>query len=674
MSYTLQSGDTLRGLAQTFYGDANLWYVISGANALDPNDVLPAGLEIRIPQLTRSSNAASTFKLMRAASIYSTAVNAYSPDGHWRATRASSLHCRGITDMSAPANRPHFKFWPKRMPRDLTLPAHSLWHNLDITARRYPDHTAYVFGKETLSFAQLHAQVESLAGWLQQVAKVQRGDRVILIAQNSIAYAVAVYAVLRADAVLVPVNPMNKAEELKHYITDPQAKVAICMPEMLSDLIAANEAQAPADRLQHILVGQYSYENNPGSEQDIWPAAWTSWLYVSASAACKASSASCGAALTPLSEAISASHAPQATTVGPDDLAILPYTSGTTGLPKGCMHTHHSIMQNVIAGALWGQSSVDSVALAVVPMFHITGHLYGVHAPIYSGTTCVIMPRWDRELAGRMISEHKVTGWTNIPTMIIDLFASPNIERFDLSSLQIINGGGAAMPQAIAQKLLEQFDLRYVEGYGLTETAAPSHSNPPDRPKQQCLGIPYIGVDARVVDPVTFQELPPGEVGEIIIHGPQVFKGYWQRPDATREAFIEFEGKSFFRSGDLGRMDEEGYFFITDRLKRMINASGFKVWPAEVEALLYKHPAVQEACVIASQDAYRGETVKAVVVVRATHKGQVTEADIVNWAKDNMAAYKAPKLVSFADSLPKSGSGKVMWRLLQEEEKKSGKP
>lgn len=160
-----------------------------------------------------------------------------------------------------------------------------------------------------------------------------------------------------------------------------------------------------------------------------------------------------------------------------------------------------------------------------------------------------------------------------------------------------------------------------------------------------------------------------GEVGEIIIHGLQVFKGYWQRPDATEQAFINFEGKSFFRSGDLGRVDEEGYFFITDRLKRMINASGFKVWPAEVEALLYKHPGVQEACIIASHDAYRGETVKAIVVLRATHKGQVSEQDIVNWAKENMAAYKAPKLVSFTDSLPKSGSGKVMWRLLQEQEK-----
>ena len=180
--------------------------------------------------------------------------------------------------------------------------------------------------------------------------------------------------------------------------------------------------------------------------------------------------------------------------------------------------------------------------------------------------------------------------------------------------------------------------------------------------------MPFISVDARVIDPITLQEVPQGEQGEIIMSGPQIFSGYWKRPDASKDAFIELDGKRFFRSGDLGRVDEEGYFFITDRLKRMINASGFKVWPAEVEALMFRHPAIQEACVISTIDAYRGESVKAVVVLRAASQGQVTEEDIINWCKDNMAAYKYPRAVQFADSLPKSGTGKVMWRALQEAE------
>ncbi|MBU6467042.1 MAG: AMP-binding protein, partial [Burkholderiales bacterium] len=179
---------------------------------------------------------------------------------------------------------------------------------------------------------------------------------------------------------------------------------------------------------------------------------------------------------------------------------------------------------------------------------------------------------------------------------------------------------------------------------------------------------PFMSTDARVIDPDTLQELAVGEQGEIIVHGPEVFEGYWQRPEATAAAFIEFEGKRFFRTGDLGHVDTDGYFFLTDRLKRMINASGFKVWPAEVEALMFRHPAIQEACVIGMRDSYRGESVKAVVVLRASH-GHTSEQEILDWCHENMAAYKAPRVVQFVDALPKSGSGKVMWRALQEAEK-----
>ena len=225
------------------------------------------------------------------------------------------------------------------------------------------------------------------------------------------------------------------------------------------------------------------------------------------------------------------------------------------------------------------------------------------------------------------------------------------------------------MPHAVASGCIEEFGLTFAEGYGLTETAAPSHANPPERAKLQCLGIPIFGVDSRVVDPVTLQELPLGEVGEIITRGPMVFTGLLEASRGDGGGLHRVRRAStFFRTGDLGRMDEEGYFFITDRLKRMINASGFKVWPAEVEMLLYKHPAVQEACIIAAKDAYRGETVKAVVVLRAEAKGKTSAEDIIAWAREHMAAYKVPKIVQFVDALPKSGSGKVMWRLLQDQE------
>jgi fatty-acyl-CoA synthase len=251
--------------------------------------------------------------------------------------------------------------------------------------------------------------------------------------------------------------------------------------------------------------------------------------------------------------------------------------------------------------------------------------------------------------------------------MVQDFFSNPNIDRFDLSSIRRLSGGGAAMPAAVAQRL-EARDIRYCEGYGLSETMAATHINPPDRPKKQCLGIPIYDVDSRVIDPVTLRELPVGEVGEIVICGPQVFQGYWNRPDETARAFIELEGKRFFRTGDLGRVDEDGYFFMVDRIKRMINASGYKVWPSEVESMLYQHPAILEACVIGAQDAHRGETVKALVVLKSEWRGRSTAQEITDWCRQIMAAYKVPRIVEFVEALPKSGSGKIQWRELQDRE------
>ncbi|GDY38293.1 long-chain fatty acid--CoA ligase [Acidovorax sp. NB1] len=558
--------------------------------------------------------------------------------------------------------RSHHKFWPRRLPHSITLPATSLWDNLATNARRYPDKPALVFFGSTVTYAQLAAGAERVAARLAALG-VQRGDRVVLCMQNCPQLLMAHFGILRANAVVVPVNPMNRAEELKHYITDPDAKVAITTGDLAPEMAKASNALHPSERLAHLVVTQFTdaFDVNV-TGADAPPEAWAEWLGTRHPLPVLE-----GGEAHAWADAVACSDTPPALAVGPHDLALLPYTSGTTGLPKGCMHLHKSVMHNAVASSLWGSGSADNVTLAVVPMFHITGMVSVMHTSIYCGATLVIMPRWDRDLAGRLISRYRVTTWTNIPTMVIDLLGSPNFASYDLSSLAYIGGGGAAMPQAVAQRLLEQYGLRYAEGYGLTETAAPSHANPPDNPKQQCLGIPFMSTDARVIDPDTLQEVPVGEQGEIIIHGPEVFEGYWKRPDATASAFIEFEGKRFFRSGDLGRMDEDGYFFLTDRLKRMINASGFKVWPAEVEALMFRHPAIQEACIISAKDSYRGETVKAVVVLRASHK-DTTEQQIIDWCRENMAVYKVPRIVQFVPALPKSGSGKVMWRTLQEQE------
>jgi fatty-acyl-CoA synthase len=562
-------------------------------------------------------------------------------------------------DGEVPADRPHFAFWPKRLPRRLVLPETSLWMNLEVAAARYPRKAATLFFGRAKSYETLQREAEAIAGWLQAQG-VRRGDRVALFMQNCPQYIVAYHGILRADAVVVPVNAMNKAEEFGHYIVDPGTKVVICGAELAAIVASANAALPPSQRAARVLAARYADELPEAIADEFAPPRAMRELLLA--------DPPLPAGTVRWADALAQALVPDETLAGPDDLALLPYTSGTTGLPKGCVHTHRTLMANVIGGGQWGSSSADSVVLGVVPMFHVTGMLYGVITPMFSGATVVVMPRWDRELAGRLISVHRVSHWTCIPTMIIDLFASPNYRQFDLSSLRYLSGGGAAMPQAVAQRLLDEFGLHFCEGYGLTETAAPSHANPSERPKLQCLGMPFFGVDSRVVDPVTLKELPPGEVGEIVTRGPMVFRGYWKNPEATAAAFVEVEGRRYFRTGDLGHMDAEGYFFITDRLKRMINASGFKVWPSEVELLLYKHPAVQEACVISAQDAYRGETVKAVVVLRAEARGKVAEREIVAWSHEHMAAYKAPRIVEFVDALPKSGAGKVMWRLLQDNE------
>ncbi|HJV87374.1 MAG TPA: long-chain fatty acid--CoA ligase [Noviherbaspirillum sp.] len=548
-------------------------------------------------------------------------------------------------------NTTHYRFWPEGLPYSITTPETSVYVNLEVSARRYPDKPAIIFYDTVLSYRQVHEEVLALAGYLQRVCGVQRGDRVLLDMQNSPQFIIAFFAILRADAMVVPVNPMLVTDELRHYVNDSGAKVAFVAQELYGRVAPL----VGEGGLSHAIVGAYSDYLIAPTELNV-PDFVRAPYSIAAAPGVVAWKA-----------AVAEKREPRSHEAGPEDLACMPYTSGTTGKPKGCVHTHRSVMFNAVASPAWSGPNVpDHVTLAVLPFFHVTGMQSVMNAMIFSGGGIVVLPRWDRDAAGQLITRYKVTTWTLIPTMMIDFLSNPRLTEYDISGLKRVSGGGAAMPAAIAQKLLELTGQEYMEGYGLSETMAATHINPPKRMKQQCLGIPYLNVDSRIVDPHTFKEVPQGETGEIWIHGPQVFQGYWNDPKKTEEAFAELGGKRFFRSGDLGYMDEEGFFFFTDRLKRMINASGFKVWPAEVESMMYQHPAVQECCIIAARDAYRGETVKAVIVRRAGV--EASEEDIIKWAHDKMAAYKVPRVVEFVDTLPKSATGKVMWRTLQEKE------
>jgi fatty-acyl-CoA synthase len=541
---------------------------------------------------------------------------------------------------------------PLVRPQRLLVPETNLFYNAEVAARRYPRKPFLIFYDTPITFARFLDETQRFAGFLERRCNVRKGDRVLLLMQNSPQFVIAYYGILRANAVAVPINPMSLTAEVLGYVRDAGPSTVI----VAQDLYSRVEPILGSEGVEHAVVAAYSDYLEVPTTLDIPECVSAPRMKLS------------GPGVTLWSDALGSGLRPGPLLMGADDLCVMPYTSGSTGLPKGCMHTHRSTMFTAVAIMRWHESQPEMTLLGVAPFFHVTGMQGGMNGPLYNGNTVVILTRWDRDVAAQCVERYGVATWSAVPTLVQDFFLNPNIGKYDLSSIRKLSGGGAPMPPAIAERL-EARGISFIEGYGLTETMAPTHINPVERIKKGCLGVPIFEVESRIIDPETLREVPPGETGEIVMRGPQVFAGYWSKPEETARAFIELDGKRFFRSGDLGRIDPEGYFFIVDRLKRMINASGFKVWPSEVEAQIYQHPAVVEVCVIGAKDSYRGETVKALIVLRPEWVGRIDAPQLIEWCRQNMAAYKVPRIVEFVDDLPKSGSGKIMWRQLQERER-----
>jgi fatty-acyl-CoA synthase len=456
--------------------------------------------------------------------------------------------------------------------------------------------------------------------------------------------------------VVVALNPMLVTEELQAYIDDSGATVAIAGQELAPKLTP----YVPAP-LHHVVVAAYSDYVERATDLTLPPAV----------AAPRAAFE--GDGFVAWHDALANAEPPGPIVAGADDMALLLYTSGTTGRPKGCVHTHRTVQTTTWATPMWGgANSPGGRVMSVLPYFHVTGMTGDMNAGLCNGATIVMVTRWDPVTVLTLIERYQCTGMTAISTMVVDLLSHPSYRSEALRSITHLGGGGAPLPAAVGEEIIERLGISYMEGYGLTETIAMTHANPPERTKLQCLGVPTFGVDSRVIDPETLRELGPNETGEIVIAGNQIMREYWNQPDATAEAFFERDGKRFFRTGDLGYVDDEGYFFLVDRLKRMINVAGFKVWPAEVETKLFGHPAVQEACVISTTDPRRGEQVKALIVLR--DGAHATADEIIAWSREHMAPYKVPAVVEFVASLPRSASGKVQWRALQEEEQRLRQP
>jgi fatty-acyl-CoA synthase len=465
---------------------------------------------------------------------------------------------------------------------------------------------------------------------------------------------IAYYAALRCDATVVAINPMSTQEEIVYYVEDTGARVLVTTQEVFNQVAPLLEQ----GRLEGCVVGASG--EFAGCPQDHPYLEFPDFLH-------EPFKTLSGDGVHTFSQALAAGVAPTPLQVDANPLALIAYTSGTTGKPKGAMLSHSNFNYTIRQRVLWLQEESSFNSLVVMPLNHLAG-MITMNLALCNGQSIALLSRWNAGNALELIERQGINTWGAVTPMLADMFHRADIEKRNLSSIKRLYCAATAMPDSLARHIEERLGLSMIESYGMTESCGGTHVNPPQAARRQCGGIPYINIDARVIDPQSGIELGVNQPGEIVMSGPTVFAGYWNRPQATREVFIEIDGKTFLRSGDIGYYDEDGYFYITDRLKRMINASGHKIWPAEVESVLFGHPAVQEACVISALDSKRGETVKALVVIKPGNQASLDGEALSEWARERLSAYKVPRIVEFVDSLPKTATGKTLWRELQNQQ------
>jgi long-chain acyl-CoA synthetase len=524
-------------------------------------------------------------------------------------------------------------------------------------ARRRPGHPAYVWYGTVLGYGELDRASDAFAARLAQLG-VGRGDPVALYLQNCPQYVIAHYAIQKIGAIVCPCGPLSREHELQYQLDDLQARVLVAAAPLL-DVVAKVRARTA---LAHVFVVHYDdlLPRTPSFDVPEELRAMRRLRHEGAAPIADAGEVEDFLAAT------RTGAVPPWVDVGLDDIALITYTSGTTGLPKGAMLTHGNARYKTAVSSDGYRVSPDDVLLAVAPLYHIAGMLTGVDIPVYAGATTVLLYRFDARAAMEAIETHRVTWWYSIAPMNVAAMQLPDAQQFDLSSLRMnpVTSFGITFTETIARRWRTYAPncVSFEAAYGLSETHTMDTYMPADAIRWGTHGRPVPGNEIRIADPATGQPRRTGESGEILIRGPGVFRGYWNRPDATDHALRD----GWLHTGDIGHLDEDGYLTFEGRFKEMIKVSGYSVFPEEVESILVRHPAIAQAGVIGMPDAEKGEIPKAFVVLKAGAAGTVTENEIVQWARANMAVYKAPREVVFCESLPATGSGKMLRRLLKD--------
>jgi long-chain acyl-CoA synthetase len=545
--------------------------------------------------------------------------------------------------------------YPKEVPPSIDYPKQNITQFLKTTAEEFPNHCALDFlGKKT-TYRELLEKVYQFADALRSLG-VKKGERVAVMLPNCPQAVIGYYGSLMIGAIVVQTNPLYVERELEHQMKDSGAKVILSLDLLYPRIMKVKEKTS----LEHVIVTSIKDEL-PFPKNLLYPL-----KLKKEGMQVKVHYDETTHRYTALMVDASLDPSVEEKVDAQEDLALLQYTGGTTGVSKGVMLTHFNLVANTMQAAAWFNQSErgKEKILAVLPFFHVYGMSVIMNFAIATGASMILQPRFDPGEVLKAINRCQPTIFPGAPTMYVALLQHPDLNKYKISSIKACLSGAAPLPLEVQQQFESLTGGRLVEGYGLTEASPVTHANPIwGKRKNGTVGVPWPDTESRIVDIETGEELPlPGQIGEVIVKGPQVMKGYWNRPEETSNTLKD----GWLFTGDIATMDEEGYFTIVDRKKDMIIAGGFNIYPREVEEVLYEHPKVLEAAIIGVADSYRGETVKAFIVVK---KGeQVSEKELDNHCRSKLAAYKVPRHYEFRADLPKTLIGKILRRKLVEEE------